>query len=221
MTSLLLRITPQALGSMVSPTALAVTMLLLGSRSRPRARTAAYLAGAVVVLLLVGGFELFVLSGAKAGTGSHGSRAQAIADILLAIALLAIALRNVLARRNAAEEKERSSRKARTGLADALLLGFGMMATNFTTLVLYISGIKDIRDASQGAAVAAVALAYLVFFASLPIAAPLVGAMVAPSTAKRVLAPINSFARAHSVQIATALGIVFAIYLFAKGIAAL
>jgi threonine/homoserine/homoserine lactone efflux protein len=221
LTSLLAKITPEALGSMVSPTALAVTMLLLGSRTRPRARTAAYLAGAVLVLLLVAGLELFILVGANGAAPSGESRVRAIINIVLAVALLAIAARNILARRNGTETKERTGRSAQPSLLNALLLGLGMMASNFTTLVLYISAVKDVRDAHAGGLVTAVAVTYLILFAALPIAGPLAGAVLAPAKTERVLAPINTFARDHSAQIGTALAILFAIYLFAKGVAAL
>lgn len=221
MVSLLLKITPQALGSAVSPTVFAVTMLILGSKSRPRARTAAYLTGALIVLILIGAIDLFVVHTAPASVGTKHSPLEAILNIVLGLGLLALGARTVLSHPDKTAEAKNKRSATQPRLLTAIGLGVVMMATNFSTLILYIAAVKDVRYAKVDALMDAGALAYLILFATLPIVLPLVGSIVAPGPTQKTLGRLDGLAKTHSKQIGVVVCAIFGVYLLAKGVAAL
>lgn len=221
MSHLLSNVLPVALGSAVSPTMLALALLVLSGGSHPRARCTAYAAGAALVLIVVGLLALFVFDRTVApdSGGSHSSP-SALVDLAIGLVLIALGLRLT---RSRTDKRERGPRTAPTGtkLGRFFALGLGGMLVNFTTLALFLDGTKEIAraDITTGAELAA--LAFVIFVPMLPVLVPLTLYSVAPRRAASILAPVDGFAERHSRTIAIAMTLGFGVYLIVKGALAL
>jgi len=181
--------------------------------------------GAAVPLLALGlaGLVLFRHTVAHTSSASHSS-ASAWIDIGLGVLLLLLAAR-VLRRTPTAHEKQHEGAAAAappgSSLGRSALLGLGMMATNFTTVVLYLDAVKEIARAQVAASGRLGALAALLVISLLPVLAPLAAYAAAPGAASRVLTPLGGWVRARSRAIGIAMLLGFGVYLVAKGVAAL
>lgn len=93
-----------------------------------------------------------------------------------------------------------------------------MMSINLSTLVLYLSAIKEIDYAHVSGTDGIVALLLLSLIALLPAAGPLALYAVAPGPAGRALRPLGEFTRRHSHQISLLIALGFGVYLTLKGV---
>ncbi len=211
---LLAKLIPLALGSAISPTILAVAVLILGSPNRPRFRMAVFGVGALAVLLAVGIVGLVALTH-TVSKAAHQSDAEATVDLVLGLVLLALAVRTVLRHPKPSSPAHSPSKK--TGIAETLGLGVVMMATNFSTLVLFIAALKEIDIAKVGPFNEAIALTILIVFAMLPILLPMAFYQVAPRSAQNILGRIGAFTGRHKRTISLVIFTAFGLYLLLKG----
>ncbi len=224
MGELLKDVLPLALGAAVSPLLLTGVLIVLSSKDRPLARGAAVAAGAAVPLLVVGLVGLAVFTGTVSPEpGNSHSTDSARIDVALGAILLLLGVRG-LRRTPTAHEKSSdgaSDAASQPGLAKTALLGFGMMATNFTTAVLYIAAVKEIAHAGVETAEELGVLAILLTITMIPVLVPLLVFTVAPDAAGRMLTPIGAWVRARSRPIGIALLLGFGAYLLVKGLTGL
>lgn len=214
MSALLVKLIPLALGAALSPVILAAVVLILGSPVRPRLRIAAFGAGALTVLVLVGigGLLVFTHTVSRA---AHRSEAEAAVDLALGLVLLALAARAAL--RGPAPLRPAHSSSKRTGVAATLGLGVAMMATNLSTLVLFLGALKEIDAAKVGPGNEAVALTVLIAIAMTPIWLPITIYQVAPQSFQHILGRVGTFTKSHKRAISLAVFTAFGLYLLLKG----
>lgn len=208
---------PLALGGAVSPTLLAVTVLTLSGRVAPRLRTLCFLAGCLVVLAGVTAVVLPASAKAAASTSHPPSTVSAVVDLVFAAVLAALGVRAVV-RRHAVTSA--SGGPERTGVRPAFHVGLGitMMATNLSTLALYIPAVKDIGEAQVVAAAKAFTLALVVFIVMLPVTLPLALTLTAPRSSDAILRKVNEWVHGHSRQMTIVLCFGFAAYLLWRGL---
>jgi hypothetical protein len=223
MGELLRDVLPLALGAAVSPIFLTGTLVVLSGRDRPLVKGLALAAGAAVPLLLLGLVGLALFAGVQPEPGNSHAEDSARIDMALGATLLLLGLRMLKRTPTAHEKRSETAPDAakQTGLLKTALLGFGMMATNFTTAVLYIAALKLIARSDVDTAGQLGALAMLVVITLMPVLIPLAIYAVAPEAANRVLTPLGAWVRARSRPIGIAMLIGFGIYLLVKGLTGL
>jgi hypothetical protein len=218
MNGLLAIVIPLSLGAAVSPTVLGVVVLTLSCKVAPRARAWAETAGVTVGLVLV--TVLVALLAQWLAKVRPNPTLIASTDIVFGVALLGLAVYTAL-RRTAPSARSRVNKGPADSAGAALPAFFGigllLLATDASSLVLYVPAMKDIAQSSLGRG-AKVAVAAIPFFAVIaPALLPTALASAAPKTADRLLKPFGAWVEAHSKQITMGIEIVFGVALVLKG----
>jgi len=212
MVSLLLRVLPLAFGAAVSPTVLAVIVLLL-AHAKTRRNAVAFAIGTAVVSVAIGLAILFVFHQAlEAHHDSTGHR-SAVVDVVLGVALLALAVRELVAKPKAKEPKA-----THLGVGSAFVLGCAVMAANFSSLVLYLAGLKEIVRADVATTSELVVTAVFIVIMLLPVELPLLLTVVAPASSQRILTGIGASVKRHAHTITIVVLVIFGAYLLVKGV---
>lgn len=210
---------PLALGAAVSPTLLALQLVVLTGRTEPMARAWAVTAGAAVVLAGFSVLGLTVLVHLHPAKHGHHSVRDAVIMFVAAGLLAALAVRSLVKRPTSGEQQ-----KSRTAgrLESAPIPGFvgvgalGMMV-NFSTLVLFSAALHEITRSDEGPGGRAAALAVLFVITLLPVLAPVVLVSVAGQRAEPALDATHAFLGRHARQIGIVVEAVFAVYLVIRG----
>jgi hypothetical protein len=219
---LLSKALPLALGAAVSPTVLALGLLILSAPKRPVARGIAYTAGVLVVL---GGLTVLGLLVMRHGTGLGTGRnpvTRAI-DGTMGVLLLLLALHTVLKAVTVDRESPSGPAPAAnpdryTGLGPAFLLGMAMMVANFSTILLYLPAMREVSAARVDTADKALVVAVVFLITSLPATLPLALRLVAPGPSARWFAALHAWVTRHQRQLAVVIEVVFGAYLLLKAL---
>jgi hypothetical protein len=228
MTDLLTRVIPLALGAAVSPAVLAAIVLILGGR-RAIARGTAFAAGFATVLALLTVSGLLI----SHQTDPSAARVQITHDVygLLGVVLLALAVISLLRSRTRSE----TGTPVRTsdpgintgtdtgtgtdhGLFAVYALGFGLMISNLSTILLYLPAMHAVSSSTAAfdAKVAAVVLAALI--TSLPVTAPLVLRIALPKRSAPIFGAVNRFVTVHQGAITICVETLFGVYLIYRSL---
>ncbi len=218
MSGLLTRIIPLALGAAISPTVLAANVIILGGR-RAVARGLVFTAGFTTVLaaLTVSGLVISHQSQPSA------TRVQLTHDVygLLGVVLVSLAIISMLRPRTHSDTGtpvHTSEPSADKGLFAVFALGFGLMISNLSTILLYLPAMHTISGstAAAGAKVAAVAIAAII--TSLPATAPLLLRIALPKRSAPVFGAINRFVTDHQRAITITVELGFGVYLLSRAL---
>jgi len=218
MSELFAKTIPLALGAIVSPTLLTAVLLVLTGKVSPRSRSWAFVAGGCTALAA---FTVAIPWVAELMKSVSAVAIQRV-DVLLGVLLLAVAIRKILKRKSPGAETTRAPKHQAKSTPRLLeYLGFGalMIATDASSLVLYIAIIKEAMQASvpDTARVAAVAIGYVAVM--LPALVPAAIATIAPAQTDRLLKPLGAWAQKHSTAITVVICVAFGGYLLVKGLA--
>jgi threonine/homoserine/homoserine lactone efflux protein len=219
---LLARVLPLALGAALSPTMLTVSVLILSSRTRPRTRAVLYTLGVltIIVALTVLGLTVLDRFADQHPTATERAVSDGV-DLALGIVLLALALRTVLRPRDPTQHpKPKKAHDAGGGLLSAFVLGLVVMATNVTTIVLYIPIMKDIGRSSVSDADQLVVVLVVLVIVTLPATLPLALSVIAPDASRGALVHVQDFVQHHQHTIVLVVEAIFGVYLVAKGLGA-
>lgn len=214
MGGLLARVLPLALGAAVSPTVLAVNLLVLGSPTKPRSRGAFFALGGFSVIGVLTVVALVGLLPTTASSNTGANTTGAVIDLVCAALLTLLGVRALLKR-----PSEAPARKPTEGpWFEYLGLGAIVMATNFTTMVLYIPAMKEISHSNAPTGDQAVAVVLVFLVTTLTVWFPLLFTVAAPSAADRVLGAVNRFVTDHQRMVTAVVCLGFAALLAVKGI---
>lgn len=177
-----------ALVGAVSPILMTEIVVLLGTTERPRARAYAFALGAGVFTV---GFGILLLVLFRLAHGRDGleTTVPAVLDVVIGAAVVTAAAVSVLRRPRPRKDRERSPRLRLT-----FLFGVGSMATNFTTLVVFIAAVKEIDRADVGLGGEILGSALLDVLVLLPVLLPLGLDAVAHEWIARQLARLQRLA---------------------------
>jgi len=185
-----------ALLAALSPTALLVAAVYLGS-ARPRLVTAFYLAGALLMSLVMGVILVAVLrSTSLQRPAEHTPRY----GLRLALGILLLAAAVVVARR---QPRPPDPSKPPTGIVSKLvsdpapLSAFLVGLLIFAPGVSFLAAVQVIATAQASFELTAVALIIVVVINVLLVWLPIVFHLVAPAAATRYLTGFNGWLRAH------------------------
>ncbi len=190
-------------------------MIQLRTLTGPRrlARGAALAAGAALPLTILA----FLAVGLGVSISLHASpKVKPIVDIAFGLALAGLGVRALRS-----QPKPKPAQEQSTSVGRAFVVGCLAMATNVTTIALFIpamkliavAGVDDADKAVAGAAVFAITLAVLLL--------PLAATVFAPQASGKALDGLGSWMQAHQRAINVALSFGFGLYLLVKGVLAL
>jgi hypothetical protein len=145
---ILFSLLPLGIGAAISPWPTTVTIMFL-STGRPLAKALAYLIGYSAVLVAIGIFALTVFGGGDYKGGDRLSAVGGTLDVVFGILFLVLALKLWLKAPDPSAPPPRwMSAFESINIGGAFLLGVFMMVTNFSTLPLYIAGLKELVTAN-------------------------------------------------------------------------
>ena len=185
-----------ALLAAISPTALLVAAVYLGS-TRPRLVTAFYLAGALAMSLVMAVVLLAVLRGANLQRPAEHTPRY---GLRLALGILLLAAAVVVARR---KPRPPDPAKASQGFVSKLVADPAPMSAFLVGILIFAPGVsflaavQVIATARAGFDVTALALIIVVVINVLLVWLPILFHLVAPAAATRYLTGFNGWLRAH------------------------
>ena len=223
MGALLASVLPLALGAAISPTLLALQLLVLAGPVDRLARAWSLAAGSALVLAVYAFCGITVLGQIHTKKAPHHSLRDALIELVCAGLLVALALRARLSRRTAGEHHGSSaaSRLANASLPWFVGAGALGMLTNFSTLVLFLPALHQIERAPVSTVSQWIVFAVLYVITLMPVLLPVAAATLFGRQAEPVLDRIHTFISAHSRQIGVVIELVFAAYLSWKGVSEL
>jgi hypothetical protein len=213
MGQLIARELPLAIGGAISPVLLVAVVLILGGEHRPRLRALAFAVGNVLTLVVLT-VLVATLFHSVGHTGTGPNTTGAVVDITLGVLLLLYGLGRLaeLAYRGSHRDPEGGEgagddAAGATGAADggvpppgrrgslggALALGFALMASNVSTVALYLAALKDIGLAKVDDVDRVVTIAVVIAIMMVPVVVPLGLTVVAPRSSMRTLAGVRAF----------------------------
>jgi len=212
-------ILPLALGAAVSPVLLLFVVGVL-SGSRPLTRGLVFGAGALSVSVVIAAVVLLGAEGTGVSDGEHRhSLAGALFDLIAGALLLVLAVVTIVrGPRPKKPPKHTHEPGTEPHLARTYLFGIGSMATNVTSLALYLPALKEI--VVDGTSDGERALAAGVFIAIMlaPIELPLAAYAIAPARASAALETLKAAMTRHQRKVGMGVEVVFGAYLLYKGI---
>jgi hypothetical protein len=219
MAALLASVLPLAVGAAVSPTLLALQLVVLTGTTKPLARAWALAAGAALVLAAFSILGLTVLDRLHPDRRGHASLRDAVIMFIAAGLLAALAVRSLLTRPTAAEQQSRRTSGRLQGAPTPWFVGVGAlgMVVNFSTLVLFLPALREITRSSADLFDRSVTFAVLFLVTLLPVLAPAGLVTVLGARADPVLATTHRFVTRHARRIGIGIEVVFAVYLAVKG----
>jgi len=214
---MLLQAAGLALLASLSPTALLIVAVYLGS-DRPRLIAAFYLAGAVVMSLLMGVAILIALRNAQLShpadrTPRYGVRLGL--GILLWLAAIIVARRRTLPPDPAQPKQGLISRMAaRPAPLSAFLVGVLIFAPGAT----FLAALQVIATSQASIELTAVAMMVVVVLNVLLVWVPIVIYLVAPDLVTRYLSAFNGWLRAHGRTVLVGALVIVGAIMVANGI---
>jgi len=213
MGSLLSSILPLAVGAAISPTVLALQLLLLSSKKSPLKRSLMALAGSALVLL---GYTALALAlGAGSEAAAKPSTTDGVVKLIFGVLLLGLGIRAMIRDPKPAKPEQPGGS---AHLLRSFELGAGIMLLNFTTLALYFPALHEVAvDGGVEAPQKAIAVVIVFLFAMLPAYMPLVATVIGGNPARRALERFNGFLTRHTQAITVGICFLFAAYLGVSG----
>ena len=213
----LAQVLPLALGAAVSPVILLVQMATLTSGTARLARAWA-VAGGTAVALTGWGLAGWVLVN-RLPTPRTGPDATAAAvDLALAFVLVALGLRSLSQRHDPPHAPAPQDSTGGAHVAASFALGLVAMATNVTTVVLFLPAVRDVARAQLPVGGSAVVLAVLLLIVTVPAWLPVLAVTLGGAAGRRLLDRVGAFATIHHATIAAVVSFGFALYLGWNGL---
>lgn len=218
MNELLSKVIPLALGAAVSPAVLTAIVLILGGR-RAIARGAVFTAGVFTVLIGL------TLSGLLITHRSDPSaaRVQITHDVygLLGVVLLSLAIISLLRSRTHSDTGtpvHTSNPETSTGLLAVFGLGFGLMISNLSTILLFLPAMHSVSESSVSTASKAIAVLITLAITSIPVTVPMLLRICLPRRSAPIFGAINRFVTGHQRAITITVEIGFGLYLIYRAL---
>ncbi len=220
MGALLASVLPLAIGAAISPTLLALQLLVLSGTRDRLGRAWALAAGAALVLVAFSVLGVTVLDRLRPADPHHHSVTDAVIMFGAAALLVLLAGRGLLRHPTQAEQHQRRTAGRFETAPRVWFLGVGAvgMLVNFSTLVLFLPALHLVTRSTVAVVERGAVYVILFVVVLVPVLVPvtlvsLLGARVDPA-----LDTTHAFVARHSRTIGTVIELVFAAYLVVKGI---
>jgi hypothetical protein len=220
MAALLVSVLPLAVGAAISPTLLALQLLVLTGPAKPLPRAWALAAGSALALAVFALLGLTVLNHLHPAEHDHHSVRGAVVMFGAATLLAALAVRSLRHRPMPADEHtSRTARLLKTA-PTYWFVGAGAigMVLNFSTLVLFLPALHEITRSTATLLARAIAFSLLFVITLSPVLVPVGLVSILGDRATPALEATHTFVTKHSRQIGIAIESVFAVYLVVRGL---
>jgi cytosine/uracil/thiamine/allantoin permease len=220
MAALLVAVLPLAIGAAISPTLLALQLLVLTGATKPIPRAWALASGAALVLVIFSVLGLTVLDHLRPAEHDHHSVRGAVIMFIAAGLLAALAVRSLLRKPTSAEQHDSRTAGRLETAPTVWYVGAGAvgMVVNFSTLVLFLPALHEITRSSAGTFARSLAFALLFVITLVPVWVPVVLVTILGQRAQPALEATHHFVTRHARQIGIVIEVVFAAYLVVRGI---
>jgi len=216
MGELLSKVIPLSLGAAISPTVLALELLILSGK-RAKARASMFLLGILLVFSAITAFGL-LLSHTTSTSPAQVSITKTV-DVVAGSLLLLLALGTILRSfvHDSVAPVGGETKDAKTpGLMSAFLLGLAIMVTNFSTILLYIPAMRSISASGIATPDKAAAVAIALLLATAPILFIYGFAVGFPKIATPPLNKLRGSIDRHQRMIGIVIEVIFGAYLMSK-----
>lgn len=219
MSQLPVDVVPLALGAAVSPTLLALQLLVLSGPTHRLARGWSLALGAALVL---GAFSFLCLKALQHSQPHHAHKSATDAAVLIASGVLlgALAVRSRIHRPTLEEHHSSKTAERVATAATPWFIGVGAlgMVVNFSTLLLVLPAIHEITRSNATTPDKVVAFTVMYLIVLLPVLMPVVFASVMGRRADGPLDVTHQCVGRNARSIGTAIEARFAVYLLVKGV---
>jgi threonine/homoserine/homoserine lactone efflux protein len=209
---MLFEIFPYVVGAAVSPVVLATCVLLLAQPQKPIQKTFAYALGGTLAATVIG-TAIFLTVHAKSQAAMPTFSASVI-HVMVGLVLLGLAVK---VWRKTPKKARRVSKKVHYGRDFGL--GILLMASNFTSLIMFVPASLDLQHAPADTRLTALIL--LITASTLAMWLPLFFVVVSGKHGRKLLKSMSKFMAAHGQQVSGGLIGFIAIYVLYKGISGL
>lgn len=203
------------LAASVSPLPVAVLIDILSFKNPVRS-SLVYLLGFTLTLFALGVAALYIIQ-----IGSSSSllpkNTEAYIDIGLGIACFGLIF-FVMRKRPGQEEDRKDKVGSQMKAYTAFILGCVLMITDYSTLVIYVSGLHLIGTAKLGLDDDVLALGLLTFITLLTLMVPIALYIISPEKAGKLLAYTGAWLTKHSKIIGSIILAFFGFYLVMRGL---
>jgi len=223
MDSLFASVLPLAVGAAISPTLIALQVLVLASKESAKLKAVALLAGAAATLAVISVLAVTLLRSvdSKAADTSHGTTYIAL-HLVCAVILAGLGVRAILKKPTPGERHQSKVGAKLSAAGPGFFLGVGVvgMLTDLSSLVLFVPAMHEIVRSDAGVVAKLVVFAFLFTMLLLPLLVPLLLVVAMGERADAVLAKLNTFISKTARFINAAICFVFAAYLGVLGVKA-
>lgn len=211
--TLLALIAPLALGAALSPALLAASLGILSASGERAGRTLSLcLLGAAVPLAVALAFAALP----DVREPQDVRNIPDVIDLVLAAILIVVALVTAVRRTERRLGGTPSFAASRGAGPRAVGLGFVLMATNVTTMVLVVAAGRDLARTDAATLWRALGFAIVVIGALLPILVPLLWRLISPVGAASRISAVERFLARNGRPIAISVCLVTALYLIVR-----
>ena len=223
MSGLLGLLLPLGIGAAISPIPTAICLMLLGAGRNRLTNAVAFLVGSSAVLVAIGILALVFFGGGGTGTGSgKPSDIKDTIDAVIGVFLLLFAFKLWLKAPDPNAPPPRWMAAVDSlGPGKALLFGMMMTSLNFSSLPLYISGLKEIVTANVGIGTSILVLALFILLIEVGLLVPIASYALAPRRAGAVLDAALRWLEKNNRILSILLFAVFGAWLSIKGVTGL
>lgn len=212
MASLLIKIIPLDLAATLSPGILALSIILLSGRNKPKEKTFSLLLGTLVIAITIAIAGFFLGQAATPKVGP--TLASAIIDCILGIVFILWGFKLL-------SSKERKIKNQEGGGPEFFkwfTIGIVVSATNFDAVLLSFAAAKEVGNSALGILSLIILLIVNIFFFVLPTSLPMAIDLLFPKFTGLLLEKINRVVLKYSRYILFAMFLIFGIYFLSKSL---
>lgn len=218
MDHLLVQLVPLGIGAAISPFASAICITLLSTR-KPLVNASAFVLGYGAVLALIGALAFVGFADGGSGSEEGSSAIKGTIDAAIGVLFLVLVLKMLLRAPDPNAPPPRWMAGIDSiGTGKALFFGVFSMATNVTSLPLYISGLKEIVTANIGTAGSIIVLALFMLLVVMELLVPIVVYAASPRRAGAILGATRRWLEKNNRVISILVFGVFGVLLLTRGI---
>ena len=214
MTSPITAVLPFALGAMISPFVLTVQALILVGGVQPKARGWFYTLGCAAFTTL---FIVCVYAGfSRLPPGpSHPSPVLQGVELALAILFIVLAIRTYVHKKPPGDEHQSRVRQMVANAKPRMffVVGLGVMATDLSSLIIIIPGVRVVQETEAAVSLQVTALLLVLLLTLIPALAPVGLATLFGHRSDAILSRLNHWVTAHTKAITAGICLMLAAFL--------
>jgi len=212
MTTILIKIIPLDLAATLSPGILALTLILLGSKTHPKIRTFSLLFGTLLVAIAI---AILGMTISKAAPTAKPTLISATIDLTLGLIFIYFGIKQIFSQERKIKERDDAGGYQ---IIRWLIIGLVISATNFDAVLLSLAAAKEVGDAAVNDFNKIILLAVNILFFIAPTSLPFILYLIFPRFAAKFLGKLNKIVLKYSRYILFLMFAVFGVYFVYRGI---